>query len=119
MGLKPKRKRRQAGRVSAQQAPARPRAPRLDLSRSSSRRRERRLLSHLRRADPPNTLLTHASYAFNIFYQQNGNSDIACSFGGVGALVKCDLSFGSCKFLAQDFCICFLGDAGKSVDLIV
>ncbi|KAF8714082.1 hypothetical protein HU200_028081 [Digitaria exilis] len=40
----------------------------------------------------PNTLLTHASYAFNIFYQQNGNSDIACSFGGVGALVKCDLS---------------------------
>nr|CAB3451928.1 unnamed protein product [Digitaria exilis] len=34
----------------------------------------------------PNTLLSHASYAFNIFYQQNGNSDIACNFGGAGAL---------------------------------
>ncbi|WVZ61881.1 hypothetical protein U9M48_011689 [Paspalum notatum var. saurae] len=50
----------------------------------------------------PNTLLTHASYAFNIFYQQNGNSDIACNFGGAGALVKRDPSFGSCKFLASE-----------------
>jgi hypothetical protein len=40
----------------------------------------------------PDTLLTHASYAFNIFYQQNGNSDVACNFGGAGALVKRDPS---------------------------
>uniref|UniRef100_A0A0A9DV44 X8 domain-containing protein n=1 Tax=Arundo donax TaxID=35708 RepID=A0A0A9DV44_ARUDO len=50
----------------------------------------------------PNTLLTHASYAFNIFYQQNGNSDIACNFGGAGAVVKRDPSFGACKFLASE-----------------
>lgn len=50
----------------------------------------------------PDTLLTHASYAFNIFYQQNGNSDVACNFGGAGALVKRDPSFGSCKFLASE-----------------
>ncbi|KAL6647066.1 hypothetical protein ACP70R_014503 [Stipagrostis hirtigluma subsp. patula] len=50
----------------------------------------------------PDTLLSHASYAFNIFYQQNGNSDIACNFGGAGAIVKRDPSFGSCKFLASE-----------------
>ncbi|GER36780.1 carbohydrate-binding X8 domain superfamily protein [Striga asiatica] len=26
----------------------------------------------------PNNLHSHASYAFNSYYQQNGNSDIAC-----------------------------------------
>lgn len=31
----------------------------------------------------PNTLLSHASFAFNSYYQQNGNNDIACNFGGV------------------------------------
>jgi hypothetical protein len=36
----------------------------------------------------PDTLLSHASYAFNIFYQQNGNSDIACNFGGAGTIIK-------------------------------
>ncbi|GJN10286.1 hypothetical protein PR202_ga28367 [Eleusine coracana subsp. coracana] len=50
----------------------------------------------------PDTLLTHASYAFNIFYQENGNSDIACNFGGAGAIVKRDPSFGSCKFLVSE-----------------
>jgi hypothetical protein len=40
----------------------------------------------------PNTLLLHASYAFNIFYQQNGNSDIACNFGGAGSITKRDPS---------------------------
>ena len=43
----------------------------------------------------PNTLLLHASYAFNIFYQQNGKSDIACNFGGAGTITKRDPS----KFL--------------------
>ncbi|XP_052161901.1 glucan endo-1,3-beta-glucosidase 13 [Oryza glaberrima] len=50
----------------------------------------------------PDTLLSHASYAFNIFYQQNGNSDIACNFGGAGTIIKRNPSFGSCKFLASE-----------------
>ncbi|CAL8148262.1 unnamed protein product [Prunus armeniaca] len=36
----------------------------------------------------PETLLSHASYAFNDYYQQNGNSDIACNFGGTAAVTK-------------------------------
>ncbi|CAL5409241.1 unnamed protein product [Camellia sinensis] len=36
----------------------------------------------------PDTLLSHASYAFNYYYQQNGNSDIACNFGGTATLTK-------------------------------
>ncbi|XP_074358611.1 major pollen allergen Ole e 10-like isoform X2 [Apium graveolens] len=36
----------------------------------------------------PNTLLSHASFAFNSYYQQNGNSDIACNFGGTATLTK-------------------------------
>lgn len=36
----------------------------------------------------PNTLLSHASFAFNNYYQQNGNSDIACNFGGTAMLTK-------------------------------
>ncbi|KAL5716400.1 hypothetical protein ACHQM5_018099 [Ranunculus cassubicifolius] len=40
----------------------------------------------------PDTLLSHASYAFNSYYQQNGNSDIACNFGGTASLTKQDPS---------------------------
>lgn len=36
----------------------------------------------------PDTLVSHASYAFNNYYQQNGNSDIACNFGGTAAVTK-------------------------------
>ncbi|KAI3443700.1 hypothetical protein Pfo_000365 [Paulownia fortunei] len=32
----------------------------------------------------PDNLASHASYAFNSYYQQNGATDIACSFGGAG-----------------------------------
>lgn len=32
----------------------------------------------------PDNLESHASYAFNSYYQQNGATDIACSFGGAG-----------------------------------
>ncbi|XP_077228446.1 O-Glycosyl hydrolases family 17 protein isoform X2 [Tasmannia lanceolata] len=32
----------------------------------------------------PDTLQSHASYAFNSYFKQNGASDIACSFGGAG-----------------------------------
>lgn len=34
----------------------------------------------------PDTMLSHASYAFNSYYQQNGNNDIACYFGGTATL---------------------------------
>ncbi|KAG7012553.1 Glucan endo-1,3-beta-glucosidase 13 [Cucurbita argyrosperma subsp. argyrosperma] len=40
----------------------------------------------------PDTLFSHASYAFNSYYQQNGNSDIACNFGGSATLTKRDPS---------------------------
>lgn len=36
----------------------------------------------------PDTLVSHASFAFNTYYQQNGNSDIACNFGGTATLTK-------------------------------
>lgn len=32
----------------------------------------------------PDSLVSHASYAFNSYYQQNGATDIACGFGGSG-----------------------------------
>ncbi|XP_057988218.1 glucan endo-1,3-beta-glucosidase 13 isoform X2 [Hevea brasiliensis] len=41
----------------------------------------------------PDTLLSHASYAFNNYYQQNGNSDVACNFGGTGSLTKTNPNF--------------------------
>lgn len=40
----------------------------------------------------PDNLVSHASYAFNNYYQQNGNSDIACNFGGTATLTKNDPS---------------------------
>ncbi|XP_043702069.1 glucan endo-1,3-beta-glucosidase 13-like [Telopea speciosissima] len=46
----------------------------------------------------PDTLLSHASYAFNYYYQQNGNSDIACNFGGTATVITRDPSYGSCAY---------------------
>ncbi|CAN1331024.1 Glucan endo-1,3-beta-glucosidase 13, partial [Linum perenne] len=40
----------------------------------------------------PDALVSHASYAFNVYYQQNGATDIACSFGGTGVRVDKDPS---------------------------
>ncbi|KAK1284868.1 Glucan endo-1,3-beta-glucosidase 13 [Acorus calamus] len=36
----------------------------------------------------PNTLVSHASFVFNSYFQQNGATDIACSFGGAGVKVN-------------------------------
>lgn len=47
----------------------------------------------------PDTLVSHASYAFNRYYQQNGNSDIACNFGGTATVTKNNPS----KFLLFTF----------------
>ncbi|XP_010244529.1 PREDICTED: glucan endo-1,3-beta-glucosidase 12 [Nelumbo nucifera] len=49
----------------------------------------------------PDTLLSHASYAFNSYYQQNGNSDIACNFGGTATVVTRNPSYGSCLYSAS------------------
>lgn len=46
----------------------------------------------------PDTLLSHASYAFNSYYQQNGNSDIACNFGGTATLTKSNPSYAKCVY---------------------
>jgi len=40
----------------------------------------------------PDTLVSHASYAFNSYYQQNGATDVACSFGGAGVKITEDPS---------------------------
>ena len=40
----------------------------------------------------PDTLLSHASFAFNSYYQQNEATDVACSFGGNGVKVDKDPS---------------------------
>ncbi|CAM8915388.1 unnamed protein product [Rhodiola kirilowii] len=49
----------------------------------------------------PDTLMSHASYAFNYYYQQNGNSDIACNFGGTATLTKINPSYGNCVYRAS------------------
>ncbi|KAK9085890.1 hypothetical protein Sjap_026301 [Stephania japonica] len=46
----------------------------------------------------PDTLVSHASYAFNSYYQQNGNNDVACNFGGTGVVTHSDPSYGKCSY---------------------
>ncbi|XP_047974930.1 major pollen allergen Ole e 10-like [Salvia hispanica] len=50
----------------------------------------------------PDTLLSHASYAFNIYYQQNGNNAIACHFGGTAFLTRHNPSYGRCSFSSSE-----------------
>ncbi|CAO2841848.1 unnamed protein product [Amaranthus hypochondriacus] len=47
----------------------------------------------------PDTLVSHASFAFNSYYQQNGATDVACSFGGAGLKVTKDPSYDKCLYL--------------------
>ncbi|XP_019462833.1 PREDICTED: glucan endo-1,3-beta-glucosidase 13-like [Lupinus angustifolius] len=46
----------------------------------------------------PDTLVSHASFAFNTYYQANGNSDIACNFGGTATVTKNNPSHGKCVY---------------------
>ncbi|XP_058115603.1 glucan endo-1,3-beta-glucosidase 13 [Magnolia sinica] len=46
----------------------------------------------------PDTLQSHASYAFNSYYQQNGASDVACSFGGAGVKTTKNPSYDKCLY---------------------
>ncbi|XP_061371275.1 glucan endo-1,3-beta-glucosidase 13-like [Gastrolobium bilobum] len=47
----------------------------------------------------PDNLVSHASYAFNSYYQQNGASDVACSFGGTGVIVDKDPTYENCIYM--------------------
>ncbi|XP_073288008.1 glucan endo-1,3-beta-glucosidase 13 [Primulina huaijiensis] len=46
----------------------------------------------------PDNLLSHASYAFNSYFQQNGATDIACSFGGAGFRTNKNPSYDNCVY---------------------
>ncbi|GFP96972.1 glucan endo-1 3-beta-glucosidase 13 [Phtheirospermum japonicum] len=46
----------------------------------------------------PNSLASHASYAFNSYYQQNGATDIACTFGGAGVRTNKNPSYDNCMY---------------------
>ncbi|GAB2219708.1 hypothetical protein Droror1_Dr00007345 [Drosera rotundifolia] len=46
----------------------------------------------------PDTLVSHASFAFNSYYQQNGATDIACGFGGSGIKVTKNPSYDNCIY---------------------
>ncbi|CDY56715.1 BnaC01g38720D [Brassica napus] len=46
----------------------------------------------------PDTIWSHASFAFNVYYQTNGNNRIACYFGGTATLTKINPSYGTCSY---------------------
>ncbi|KAL3532551.1 hypothetical protein ACH5RR_006072 [Cinchona calisaya] len=46
----------------------------------------------------PDSLVSHASYAFNSYYHQNGATDIACSFGGNGVRTNKNPSYDNCIY---------------------
>ncbi|KAL6546329.1 hypothetical protein OROMI_022050 [Orobanche minor] len=50
----------------------------------------------------PNTVISHASYAFNSYYQENGNSDVACYFSGTAVLTKNNPSYERCVFATSE-----------------
>ncbi|KAJ0251653.1 Glucan endo-1,3-beta-glucosidase 12 [Hirschfeldia incana] len=47
----------------------------------------------------PDTVLSHASYAFNTYYQKSGANSSDCSFGGVSVEVDKDPSYGNCLYM--------------------
>nr|XP_043628190.1 glucan endo-1,3-beta-glucosidase 13-like [Erigeron canadensis] len=47
----------------------------------------------------PDSIASHASYAFNSYYQQNGATDIACSFGGTGMKTYQNPSYDNCLYM--------------------
>uniref|UniRef100_A0A5B7AD67 glucan endo-1,3-beta-D-glucosidase n=1 Tax=Davidia involucrata TaxID=16924 RepID=A0A5B7AD67_DAVIN len=47
----------------------------------------------------PDNLVSHASFAFNSFYHQNGATDVACSFGGAGVKTNKNPSYDNCLYM--------------------
>ncbi|KAH7852402.1 hypothetical protein Vadar_024404 [Vaccinium darrowii] len=47
----------------------------------------------------PDNLVSHASYAFNSYFQQNAATDIACSFGGAGVKTNKNPSYDNCLYM--------------------
>ncbi|KAH7279192.1 hypothetical protein KP509_37G009700 [Ceratopteris richardii] len=49
----------------------------------------------------PNSVIAHASYAMNLYYQAHGRNYWNCYFHDTGLVVFTDPSYGSCKYPAQ------------------
>ncbi|KAJ8765516.1 hypothetical protein K2173_014638 [Erythroxylum novogranatense] len=47
----------------------------------------------------PDTVVAHASYAFNSYWQNTKKNDGTCSFGGTAMLINADPSFLHCRFV--------------------
>ncbi|KAM7264960.1 hypothetical protein ACFE04_002643 [Oxalis oulophora] len=47
----------------------------------------------------PDTVVAHASYAFNSYWQKNKRNGGSCSFGGTAMLINADPSFLQCRFV--------------------
>ncbi|XP_021751412.1 glucan endo-1,3-beta-glucosidase 12-like [Chenopodium quinoa] len=47
----------------------------------------------------PDSLVSHASYAFNSYWQKNKINGGTCDFGGTAMLINSDPSFLQCKFI--------------------
>ncbi|KAK4755132.1 hypothetical protein SAY87_008889 [Trapa incisa] len=59
----------------------------------------------------PDTVVAHATYALNAYYQKMGRAPGTCDFKGVAAITTSDPSHGSCKFTGS------LGMNGTSVNI--
>ncbi|KAJ4768515.1 hypothetical protein LUZ62_078890 [Rhynchospora pubera] len=46
----------------------------------------------------PDTTASHASFAFNSYFQMNGAKDVACSFGGAAMKTTKDPSYDTCVY---------------------
>lgn len=46
----------------------------------------------------PDTVLAHASYAFNYYYQANNKAAGSCSFGGTSTVTVVDPSYSGCSY---------------------
>ncbi|KAI5069556.1 hypothetical protein GOP47_0015857 [Adiantum capillus-veneris] len=49
----------------------------------------------------PNTIISHASYAMNMYYQKHGRNYWNCYFQNTGLVVFTDPSYGDCMYSPQ------------------